>query len=89
MLRMLNSVTSTYIGDRNKGQKLVGHFLKIGHFYKLSIVIPLKMYSKFGQPKWILVSEIGQKMANGRLLFLALRIYTVMVYIDETVNHER
>lgn len=31
----------------------------------------LKIYSKLGQPKWILV-EIGWKMANGCLLFLAL-----------------
>ena len=31
----------------------------------------LKMYSKLGQPKWILV-EIGWKMANGYLLFLVL-----------------
>ena len=43
---------------RNKDQKLVGHFLKIGHFCKLSIAIPLKMYSKFGQPKWILVGQM-------------------------------
>ena len=34
---------------RNNGQKLVGHFLKIEHFCKLSIAIPLKMYSKFGR----------------------------------------
>ena len=43
---------------RNKGQKLVGHFLKIGHFCKLSIAIPLKIYSKFGRPKWILIDQM-------------------------------
>ena len=40
--------THACISGRNKGQKLVGHFLKIGHFCKLSTAIPLKMYSKFG-----------------------------------------
>ena len=48
----------TNISDKNKGQNLVGHFLKIGHFCRLLIVIPLKMYSKFGQPKWILVGQL-------------------------------
>ena len=46
---------------RNKDQKLVGQFLKIRYFYKISIAIPLKMYSKFGRPKWILV---GQMLKN-------------------------
>ena len=31
---------------RNKGQKLVGHFLKILHFYRLSIAVPLKISKK-------------------------------------------
>ena len=35
-------------------KKLVGHFLRIGHF----VGIPLKMYGKFGQSKWILVGWI-------------------------------
>jgi len=38
------------------------------------------MYSKIGQIKWILVSQmlkIGQKMANGQLLFPALVCSTV------------
>ena len=50
--------THVCTSGRNKGQKLVGHFLKIGHFCKLSIAIPLKMYSKFGRPKWILVGQM-------------------------------
>ena len=58
---------------RNKGQKLVGHFLKIGHFCKLSIAIPLKMYSKFGRPQ--MVKLVKWPMAD---LFLAL-IYWVFV----------
>jgi len=33
------------------------------------------MYSKIGQLKWILISQIGQKMANGQLLLLALVAY--------------
>ena len=60
---------------RNKDQKLVGRFLKIGYFYRLLIyrsienvqeIWPTKM--DFGQPN----AEIGRKMANGQLLFLAL-----------------
>ena len=42
---------------RSKGQKSVCCFLKIGHF-RLSIAVPLRMYSKFGQTKWILVGQI-------------------------------
>jgi len=42
-------------------------------FCRLLIAIPLKMYSKIGQPKWILVGQM-LKMANGQLLFLALII---------------
>ena len=61
---------------RNKDQKLVGRFLKIGYFYRLLIycsienvqeIWPTKM--DFGQPN----AEIGWKMANGQLLFLALQ----------------
>jgi len=37
---------------RNKGQILVGTFCR------LLIAIPLKMYSKIGQPEWILVSQM-------------------------------
>ena len=54
---------------RNKGQKLVGHFLKIRHFCKLSShICTVNLAVDFGRPN----VEIGQKMANGRLLFLAL-----------------
>ena len=40
---------------RNKGQKLVSCFLENQTFCRFLIAVPLKMYSKFGQPKWILV----------------------------------
>ena len=45
-------------------------------FCRLLIAFPLKMYSEFGRPKCILGpnAEIGGKMANGLLLFLALQI---------------
>ena len=54
-----------------------GCFLKIGHFYRLSIAVPLKMYSNFGQPN----VEIGRKMANGQLLFLALLVCCILMHI--------
>ena len=43
---------------RNKGQKLVGRFFENQTFCRLLIAVPLKMYSKFGRPKWILVSQM-------------------------------
>jgi len=51
---------ASYIGTsgRNKGQKLVSHFFDDRTFCRLLIAIPLKMYSKIGQPKWILVSQM-------------------------------
>ena len=58
----------------NKDQKLVGHFYEDRIFYRLLIAVPLRMYRKFGWKTdfgWI-NAKIGQKMANGRLLFLAL-----------------
>ena len=61
------------VSARNKDQKLVGHFFEDRIFYRLTV--PLKMYRKLGQPKWILVGQmlkIVQKMTNGQLLFLAL-----------------
>ena len=47
---------------RNKDQKLVGRFVKIGYFYRLLITVSLKMYRKqiVGWPD----TEIGWKMAN-------------------------
>ena len=44
------------INARNKDQKLVGHFFEDRIFYRLLITVPLKMYRKYGRPKWILVS---------------------------------
>ena len=43
---------------RNKRQKLVGRFFEDWIFRRLLIAFPLKMYSKFGQPKWILVGQM-------------------------------
>ena len=43
---------------RNKDQKLVGRFLKIGYFYRLPTTVPLQMYGNFGWPKWILVGQM-------------------------------
>ena len=36
---------------RNKDQKLVGRFLKIGHFIGYYTAVPLKLYGKYGQSK--------------------------------------
>ena len=33
-------------------------FFEDGTFCRLLIAVPLKMYSKFGQPKWILVGQM-------------------------------
>ena len=43
---------------RNKDHKLVGRFLKMWYFNRLLITVPLKMYWKYGQPKWILVGQM-------------------------------
>ena len=44
---------------RNKDQKLVGRFLKIRRiFYRLLTAVPLNLYGKFGQPKWILFGQM-------------------------------
>ena len=61
---------------RNKDQKLVSRFLENPTFCRLLIAVPLKMYSKFGRN-----GEIGRKMANGQLLFLALESYAVVVAV--------
>ena len=42
-------VTNT--SARNKDQKLVGRFLKIGYFIGCYIAVPLKMYGKYGRSK--------------------------------------
>jgi len=42
----------------NKNQKLVSCFFEDRTFCKVLITIPLKMYSKIGQPKWILVGQM-------------------------------
>ena len=43
---------------RNKDQKLVGRFFENGYFLGYRLLSPLKMYRKFGWPKWILVSQM-------------------------------
>ena len=50
---------STYISGRNKSQKLV----RREDDCRLLTAVPLKMYSKFGQPQWTLVSQI---LKNGQ-----------------------
>ena len=40
-----------YNSARNKDQKLVGRFLKIGYFIGYYIAVPLKMYGKYGRSK--------------------------------------
>ena len=59
---------STYacISVRNKTQKLVGCFLENQTFFRILINVPLKMYSKFGQPKWILVGQMLKWPENGQ-----------------------
>ena len=59
---------------RNKDQKLVGRFLEMDIF-RLLIAVPIENVQEiwpikmdFGWPN----AEIGQKMANGQLLFVAL-----------------
>ena len=36
------------LSARNKDQKLVGRFLKIGYFIGYYTAVPLKMYGKYG-----------------------------------------
>ena len=86
LFRNITQVLDVYISGRNKGQKLVGHFLENWTFCGFLIAVLLKMYSKFGRPKWILVSQIGQKMVNGQLLFLALYIHIISIYLYEVVE---
>ena len=56
-----------YHSARNKDQKLVGHFLKIGYFYRLLITVPLKMYRKYDRPKWILVSQMPEEVGHAHV----------------------
>ena len=65
-------------------------------FYRLLIAVPLKMYRKYGRPKWILVGQMLKlfgKKANGQLLFPALILNTnryvgctVTVQLDSLVQ---
>ena len=57
-LAALSHCLCTLISARNKDQKLVGCILEDRIFYMLLITVPLKMYRKLGQPKWVLVSQI-------------------------------
>ena len=43
---------------KDKSQKLVGRFWEDRTFYRLLTAVPLKLYSKFGRPKWILVGQM-------------------------------
>ena len=64
------NIFSSECSARNNNQELVGHFYENWIFYRLLIgaqeIWPTKM--EFSRPN----DEIGQKMANGRLLSLAL-----------------
>ena len=51
-------ICQSIISVRNKDQKLVGRFLENQTFYRFLIDVPLKMYSKFDRPKWILVGQM-------------------------------
>ena len=71
-----DSKSTWYTSARNKDQKLVGHFLKI--FYGVIKYCPIENVQEnwptkmdFGRPN----AEIGRKMVNGWLLFLALIQY--------------
>ena len=71
-LQQYSTVDQINSSARNKDQKLVGRFLKVGYFTDCYPIVnvqeiwPTKM--DFGWSN----AEIGWKMANGRLLFLAL-----------------
>ena len=54
-LRVGIFVFSTVLEIRIRSRLAV--FWKIGYFYGLLITVPLKMYRKYGRPKWILVSQ--------------------------------
>ena len=43
---------------RNKDLKLVGHIIENRTFCRLLIAVPLKIYSRFGRPKLILVGQM-------------------------------
>ena len=63
----LHTIMVTYSSSgRNKDQKLVGCF-KRSELCRLFITLPLKIYSKFGQPEYIFGQpyvEIGKKNAK-------------------------
>ena len=49
---------TTQCSAKNKDHKLVCRILKMEYFYRLLITVPFKMYGKYGQPKWISVSQM-------------------------------
>ena len=55
---MLNCSSMCIGSARNKDQKLVGRFLKIGYFIGYYSAVPLKMYGKYGRSKQILVGQM-------------------------------
>ena len=55
-------VMFVYFNASNKDQKLVGCFTET----RLLIAVPLKMYRKFDQPKWILVRQMVKLIGNGQ-----------------------
>ena len=49
---------------RNKDQKSIGRFLKIGYFYRVLTAVPLNLYGKFGQLKWILLGQMMKSVGK-------------------------
>ena len=56
--QLKRTLTLILFSVRNKSQKLVGRFWEDRTFCMLLTPVPLKMYSNFGWPKWILVGQM-------------------------------
>ena len=52
----VNTIICMHHSGENKGQKFVSRFYRI--FCRLLIAVPLKMYSKFDNKKWILIGQM-------------------------------
>ena len=50
-------------------------------FYRLLIAVPLKMYGKFGQPKWIVVGQILKLVRKWPMADLFLALTYVCTYV--------
>ena len=54
----VNTTIDIFSSARNKDQKLVGRFLKIGYFIGNYTAVLLKMHGKYGPSKQILVGQM-------------------------------